>query len=203
MFFHFLHASSLFSYYFSKFRPNYKLVGCPMLMMGLASTSLLSEGSRRSFGMFCCLSVWGQIHERQTARGCVRYFCLVYFFVFVFVFVFVNRSWGEDKLMRGAQTEPVFARWRMIYLLGQEKTTRPLTDVFVFVLYVDISLFFGICKSCCWVIYLVDQEKTTRLFKDLCLSSDDKLYYPFFTLDWSFIPSHSHQTNTNLLFERK
>ena len=78
--FHFSHASSLFSYYFSKFRPNYKLVGCPMFMMGLASTSLLSEGSRRSFGMFCCLSVWGQIHERQTARGCVRYFCLVYFF---------------------------------------------------------------------------------------------------------------------------
>ena len=132
--FHFSHAFSLSSYYFSKFRPNYKLVGCPMFMMGLASTSLLSEGSRRSFGMLCCLSVWGQIHERQTARGCVRYFCLVYFFVFVFVFVFVNRSWGEDKLMRGAQTEPVFARWRMIYLLGQEKTTRPLTDVFVFVL---------------------------------------------------------------------
>ena len=97
--------------------------------------------------------------------------------------------------------------WRMIYLLGQEKTTRPLKDVFVFVLYVDISLFFCkckcICKSCCWVIYLVDQEKTSRLFKNLCLSLDDKLYYPFFTLDWSFIPSHSHQTNTNLLFERK
>ena len=77
--FHFSHASSLFSYYFSKFRPNYTiiiLVGCPMFMMGLASTSLLSEGSRRSFGMFCCLSVWGQIHERQTARGCVRFFCL-------------------------------------------------------------------------------------------------------------------------------
>ena len=41
--FHFSHASSLFSYYFSKFRPNYKLVGCPMFMMGLASTSLLSK----------------------------------------------------------------------------------------------------------------------------------------------------------------
>ena len=158
MFFHFLHASSLFSYYFSKFRPNYKLVGCPMLMMGLASTSLLSEGSRRSFGMFCCLSVWGQIHERQTARGCVRYFCLVYFFCICIC----------KPLLRWRQINERRPDRACICPVEDDISSRPREDNKAFdrcicICFIDISLFFGICKSCCWVTYLVDQEKTTRL----------------------------------------